>query len=99
VPVRPRHLIPLAFVMALALSLALPFPWSIAVAALYAAANLTASLLTAFGARKLRYTLLLPPVFASLHFAYGLGSAWGCVKTCLLLSQTGTPKHASRTET
>jgi len=99
VPVRPRHLIPLAFVVALAVSLALPSPWSIAAAASYAVANISASIQTALRARKGSYLLLLPPVFASLHIAYGLGSAWGVLKTCLLLAETGTPKHASRTET
>jgi glycosyltransferase involved in cell wall biosynthesis len=98
-PVRPRHLIPLAFVAALALSLALPFPWSIALFAAYAAANLCASCQIALARRKPSYAVLLPFVFGSLHLSYGVGSAWGCVRACLLLSQTGTPKHASRTET
>jgi glycosyltransferase involved in cell wall biosynthesis len=97
VPVRARHLIPLAFVGALAISVALPFPWSIAVAASYAVANVCASVQMALRARKGSYLLLLPPVFASLHLAYGLGSAWGVLKMCQLLAETGTPKRATGT--
>lgn len=96
IPVRPRHLIPLAFVVSLAASAMLPFPWSIAVATIYATANLAASIQIAaaecgtanpgggrpFKAalRSLHYFLLMPVAFASLHIAYGLGSAWGCLQ-------------------
>jgi succinoglycan biosynthesis protein ExoA len=79
-PVRPRHLIPLAFVTALASSLLLPFPWSIAIATAYAAINLGASASEALARRRPLYLALMPVAFASLHLAYGLGSAWGCLK-------------------
>lgn len=80
VPVRARHLIPLAFVMSLALSVALPFPWSIGIASAYAAANLAASSQVAVARRRPLYLALMPIAFASLHLAYGLGSAWGCIQ-------------------
>jgi glycosyltransferase involved in cell wall biosynthesis len=80
VPVRPRHLIPLAFVASLAASVLLPFPWSIAIASLYAAANLAVSARAAIARRSATYLALLPVAFASLHVAYGLGSTWGCVR-------------------
>ena len=80
VPVRPRHLIPLVFVVSLALSTILPFPWSIAVAASYAIANLAASIHAAIAARRPAYLALMPIAFACLHLAYGLGSAWGSIQ-------------------
>jgi succinoglycan biosynthesis protein ExoA len=90
VPVRPRHLIPLAFVASLALSAILPFPWSIAVPAAYAAVNLAASIRIAIANRRVTYLALLPIAFLSLHLAYGLGSAWGAVQ--LLASKLSAPK-------
>ncbi|HVO96435.1 MAG TPA: glycosyltransferase family 2 protein [Bryobacteraceae bacterium] len=98
VPVRPRHLVPAVFVAALAMSFVLPFPWSIAVASAYGAANFAASIHEAWAARKAKYLLLMPLVFASLHVAYGLGSLWGCIRCCFPISGLGMPKHASRTE-
>jgi len=80
VPVRARHLIPLAFVASLAASAMLPFPWSIAVISTYLAFNLAASTQIAIPRRQGTYLLLMPVAFASLHVAYGLGSAWGCVQ-------------------
>jgi glycosyltransferase involved in cell wall biosynthesis len=80
VPVRSRHLIPLAFVAALAFSTILPFPYSIAVATAYAAANLAASTEVAIAKRRPTNLALMPVAFASLHLAYGLGSAWGCAQ-------------------
>ncbi len=99
VPVRPRHLIPLALVTALFASLAVPFPWSIGVVSFYAAANFAASVQQAAAARKARFLLSMPVAFASLHLAYGLGSLWGCIRCCVAISRLGVPKHASRTET
>jgi succinoglycan biosynthesis protein ExoA len=97
VPVRPRHLVPLAFVLALAGSFLLPFPWSIAVPSVYAALNLAVSAQLAFADRRLRDLALLPIVFAALHLAYGLGSAWGCLRLCAQ-KLTALPKgtHAIR---
>jgi hypothetical protein len=85
VPVRARHLVPLAFVAALAGSLVLPLPWLIAVPAAYAALCLAASARVALDRRQMTYLALMPVVFLSLHLAYGLGSAWGCLQ--LVLSQ------------
>jgi glycosyltransferase involved in cell wall biosynthesis len=80
VPVRWRHLVPLAFVTSLAASMMLPFPWSIAVLAAYTAANLAASAHAAIAQRRTTYLALMPIAFLSLHLAYGLGSAWGCAQ-------------------
>lgn len=99
VPVRPRHLIPLAFVVLLAVSLALPFPWSLAVAGPYIAANFGASVGLARATGRPEFLLLIPVVFASLHLAYGLGSAWGCLQCCRPLSGQGTSTYASDIET
>jgi glycosyltransferase involved in cell wall biosynthesis len=97
VPVRARHLIPLVFVTALAASLALPFPWSIAVPAAYAAANLAFSASIALAHRRWTSLALLPVAFACLHLAYGLGSAWGCVQLARLkiAPLERNPKYAS----
>lgn len=78
VPVRARHLIPLAFVASLIASLALPFPWSIAIASAYLMANLAASVRGTVS-RHPSNAALLPIAFLTLHLAYGLGSAWGSV--------------------
>lgn len=84
VPVRARHLIPLAFAISLAVSFFLPFPWSILIASAYAAANLLASGQMAVAHRRFVYLTLLPVAFLSLHLAYGLGSAWGCLQLAVL---------------
>ncbi len=94
VPVRPRHLIPLAFVVSLAASTILPFPWSIAIASAYAAVNLLASAQIAIALRRPSYLALLPVAFASLHLAYGLGSAWGLIQL-ILHKQREPVNHAS----
>jgi succinoglycan biosynthesis protein ExoA len=97
VPVRPRHLIPLAFVISLALSPLLPFPSSIAAASAYALLNLAASTQIAHAQRRFRYPALLPLAFAALHLAYGLGSAWGAIQLPLL-KRTPAKPTLSRTE-
>lgn len=71
-----RHLVPAAFVLSLALSLLLALVTrrprlGLLVAGPYAAANLGASLWT--GRRAPRALPLLPPAFAAMHVAYGLG--------------------------
>jgi succinoglycan biosynthesis protein ExoA len=99
VPVRPRHLIPLGFVTALAASLLLPFPWSIAIPAAYASINLAASAQVALAHRRLIYLALMPVAFASLHLAYGLGSAWGCLRLAANKLSALRGSHASRIET
>jgi glycosyltransferase involved in cell wall biosynthesis len=98
VPVRLRHLVPLAFVASLAASTILPFPWSIAVLAAYAAVNLAASIQIAIAHRRASLLALLPIAFLSLHLAYGLGSAWGSAQLIrkLMEQRTRQPvKHAS----
>jgi glycosyltransferase involved in cell wall biosynthesis len=81
-PASVRHLVPAAFVGGL-LSLAALAPFAAparglfaAVLALYALANLAA---TAAASRNgnLRFAPLLPLVFATLHFSYGLGFLGG----------------------
>lgn len=69
VPVRARHLAPLALMMTLMVA-----PWTMAI---YAAANLTASAQVAWAARSWRYLAQMPVVFAGLHLPYGAGSLWG----------------------
>jgi succinoglycan biosynthesis protein ExoA len=100
VPVRPRHLVPLAFVTALAASSILPFPWSIAVGTLYAAANLAASIQIAIARHRATYVALLPVAFASLHLAYALGSAYGCLQLAALKLRAlpRSLRHATRIE-
>lgn len=100
IPVRPRHFVPLLFVSFLALSLLLPFPWSIAAPAVYAVVNVAISLEIALARREPVYLALMPFTFLSLHLAYGLGSAWGCVKLAALkLSELGPKNHATHIET
>jgi succinoglycan biosynthesis protein ExoA len=95
IPVRARHLIPLAFVASLALSTLLPFPWSIAIPSTYAALNLLASAQIARALRRPTYLVLMPIAFASLHLAYGLGSAWGCLRVLKrLLTERKQVNHA-----
>jgi succinoglycan biosynthesis protein ExoA len=72
-PVRWRHLAPLAFVAA-----TLFLGWL--VLAPYLLANLAASLHVAIRQRDWRYVALMPVTFAGLHFAYGAGSMWGMVR-------------------
>jgi len=81
-PVRWRHLTPLALVLSLAVSiLASPWAglWASAAMASYAVANLASSALAAWKERSPSLAVSLPVVFAGLHLAYGAGSAWGCV--------------------
>jgi succinoglycan biosynthesis protein ExoA len=73
VPVRWRHLVPLAFVAALVATQGLALlP--------YATLSLTISLHAAWKERKARLAVLLPVAFASLHLAYGAGSLWGVLR-------------------
>jgi succinoglycan biosynthesis protein ExoA len=75
IPVRWRHLVPLALVASLLLT-----KGSAVVALPYFATNLAASLHAAWKERSPRLALLLPVTFGSLHFAYGTGSLWGVVR-------------------
>ncbi len=96
IAVRWRHLAPLALVLGLAGSAAAGVwtgSWWVggSVAALYAAANLAASICAAWKKRRIALVFLMPPVFASLHLAYGMGSFWGCARLAALLAK---PKPA-----
>jgi succinoglycan biosynthesis protein ExoA len=89
-PVSWRHLVPLAFVTALAASLPLGLaPW---IALPYALANLAASAHAAAQLRRPSLLALLPITFAGLHLAYGAGSLWGAVRLLLgYFRNTPTP--------
>lgn len=99
---RPRHFVPLAFVLSLVLLGALSIRWTAfrwllaSEAGLYLAAMACFTLCGASAIRAARrmerekgeareqawgYGLLglLPPVFAALHFSYGLGSLWAAL--------------------
>lgn len=85
-PVRWRHLVPLAFLTSLILSATLGtfskmfFGMFLAIAFAYAFANLAASVHIAYQRRDARLLIVLPVIFSMLHFAYGLGSLWACAK-------------------
>jgi GT2 family glycosyltransferase len=87
IPVSWRHLVPLAFIIGLLGSAVLGSVWDLffylflIILASYWLANLGASLQIVLEKRNIRYMLAMPFVFASLHFAYGLGSLWGVFKT------------------
>ena len=83
-PASWRHLVPAAFVLAVAASVILGMVGEslmpvLAVAASYAAASLAASLALAFR-KGWRYLPLLPLAFATMHVAYGVGFLWGWVR-------------------
>lgn len=85
-PVRWRHLVPLAFVASLVSSAMvaalepglrwLPF----VPVAPYVAVNVAASCVASWRARDLMLGLLLPVTFAGLHLTYGAGSLWGALR-------------------
>jgi cellulose synthase/poly-beta-1,6-N-acetylglucosamine synthase-like glycosyltransferase len=77
-PVRLRHLIPLAFVASLAASAFARVP--LLVAGPYIVANLACSIGAAARQRDLTLAWRLPIVFAALHLAYGTGSLWGALR-------------------
>jgi glycosyltransferase involved in cell wall biosynthesis len=88
---RPRHLIPLAFVLSLvgAVLLSIFFPvclWLLlAIVGLYLAASVYFSLKIALRERRPGYLFLMPLVFLTRHIAYGVGSLYGLLK--LLVSR------------
>jgi len=93
IAVRCRHLAPLALVLGVAVSTAAAAWTGIgwlagSVAAPYVAANLGASVQTAWKQRSIALGLRMPVVFASLHLAYGLGSLWGCARLAVLLAKS-----------
>ena len=89
---RWRHLAPLGLVIVLTLAFAasawLESAWlAAAVAGPYIAANLASCAHTAWKERNVTTAWLMPVVFASLHFAYGFGSAWGCLRLAAALAR------------
>ena len=100
IPVSPRHLVPLAFVLGLISSsiaaVFLPYWGPLAfmvVWGTYVTANLVASLDVAFREKDLRFSLVMPFVFSSLHVGYGLGSVWGALKSLAVV----LTRHFERT--
>ncbi len=96
VAIRLRHIVPLLFVLSLllagGLSLLLPtlvipggsfplFPLILAgILTSYLAANFYHSLRAAASNRNLRYAVVLPLLFATLHITYGVGSLGGLLR-------------------
>ncbi len=85
-PVRWRHLVPLAFVTALVLTTFLSTTglapnWMPLVPAIpYLLLNLVASFSEAWEQRDVQLAVLLPFAFAGLHLGYGAGSFWGALR-------------------
>ncbi len=69
IPFKLRHYLPLLFVLTLPLSI-----WP------YILISLFFSLQIAFREKDLKLFFLMPLVFATRHFGYGLGSVWGLIK-------------------
>ncbi|HEY1759016.1 MAG TPA: glycosyltransferase family 2 protein [Bryobacteraceae bacterium] len=96
IPVRLRHLVPLAFVSAagaatLAALLWHGLAWVPALAwAPYMAVNLLVSWTAAWKQRQPGFALLLPLSFAALHLGYGAGSLWGVARLFSILARRGT---------
>jgi len=82
----PRHMVPLTFISSLILSGILALFWSTflwlfsLISSLYLAVNLYFSIKIAIREKKLRYIVVLPLIFATLHLFYGFGSLIGLFK-------------------
>ena len=96
-----RHFVPAVFVASLSVSVLLAVATPLRsvrllpialVAGSYVVASLYFSLLVAW-AKGARFLPMLPLVFATLHFSYGLGSAWGL----LTLPQWWRENHKAST--
>ncbi len=85
-PVRWRHLVPLALVASVLCSAMLAAVDSglrllpLGPLVPYLAVNLAVSCVAAWRAGDLRLLALLPATFAGLHWAYGAGSLWGALR-------------------
>jgi len=90
-----RHLIPLVFVSALivlgigAFFVQILFFGFLAVVVAYLIASLVVSILVASHEKDIRYTYILPIVFAARHFGYGLGSILGIGKALVFKLKLG----------
>lgn len=88
-PVRWRHLVPLAFVGSLVMTIMLaafgaaPLWLPLIVAVPYLLASIAVSLSAAWTARDATLALLLPTAFAGLHIGYGAGSLWGALRVAM----------------
>lgn len=86
IPVRWRHLVPLAFVLSIlggiVMAASAPRLWwaPLLPFAPYAALNLAASIIAAWARGDWRLAALLPVTFAGLHLSYGAGSLWGAIR-------------------
>ena len=69
---RPRHLVPLAFVLMVLFFPPLFFP--------YFFISFIASAHIALRERDARYIVMMPIAFFIRHFVYGIGSLWGLIK-------------------
>jgi succinoglycan biosynthesis protein ExoA len=93
---QPRHFAPVLLVAGLVvtalLAILVPSMWVLfaGLAGVYAIANLGASAMTAFRSQP-SYILILPLVFAILHFSYGSGFAVGLVRFATRWRQTQKP--------
>jgi len=92
-PFSLRHLVPLGFVASLVLAGAaaafMPGPALVvgALAGAYLGADLLASL--AVAGVPLRVRVWLPAVYPVLHFGYGVGSLWACLRWLLAARRPG----------
>ena len=81
-----RHLIPLLFVLSLLGWVILVFFYRLflwplfSIMVLYFLTNIYFSLKVAIRERDLRYLIVMPIIFITLHITYGLGSVWGLIK-------------------
>jgi len=89
IPVRWRHLAPMAFAGSLGISACgalAGWPWALlATAAPYAMVTALVSLSIAWREGDPKLAVFLPITFASLHLAYGAGSLWGAVRLARIL--------------
>ena len=90
VPVRLRHLVPLAFASVLTLCALVGIFWHSAIwtlagiFTLYTAVNLIATAHVAWQKKCLPFLLTVPFAFGGLHFGYGFGSLWGVCEAARL---------------
>jgi glycosyltransferase involved in cell wall biosynthesis len=88
-PISLRHVVPFIFVAALlgsgtmALGHRIFLSLFLLIASSYLAVAFLVSLGIAFRRRDPRYLFVMPVVFGSLHFMYGLGSFWAACKALL----------------
>ena len=89
VPVLLRHLVPLVFVSSLTITgiLSLFFnifflPFLLIICS-YSTCNIYFSARTALNKKDIRYFIIMPAIYSSLHITYGLGSLYGLMKVIL----------------